>query len=276
MPHSHLPEPIDPSRLPVRRDGRCLPDHARGNASPNYVARKLGFVEVQGRDHWRNRLDDAAWATACERAGEIIDWWAYVKSDRPYAVVLGRQGLVVTKPWLNDHGAPTSNLIQRWPLAPQSHSEETVTERSGAVVSNYPSTSSPNPIATSRATVNLNDDLRGVLGNLPIAAQEILQKPFVSGDLVRESDYFYYGGEESFDLWCFLAGNRSITFASGRGLRVPGSQPASYSWRGLICRQADVVGSPRLPGDVVVERLDRQPGRLSRQLGRLIRWPSRR
>lgn len=205
--------------------------------TPVHPAGGLGFTDRPGREYWWERLDPNARTQLLDRVGEIIEWWAYVYGDgmdRPYAVVLGRRSLAMSRPDRDIQGGPTNRLLV-WSLREHSHREVRVSGVSGGA-----------PAApewghtVQQATITLPEHVRGFLGNLPVEAQQRLQEPFAGGDLVRESDLFYFGYPERFDFWCCLAGSRVVTFAAGTGLLLPGGQRA-YAWE-LTCRQAQVAG----------------------------------
>ena len=82
--------------------------------------------------------------------------------------------------------------------------------------------------------------MRGFLGNLPVEAQARVQAPFVSDDVVQDSDHYYFGTDEELDVWCYFAGSRTVTFVSGHRVAPAGAPPHAVSWQ-LVCRQAEVA-----------------------------------
>jgi hypothetical protein len=153
----------------------------------------------------------------------------------------------MSRPDLNQRGEPANRLLV-WSLREHSHRSVRVAGVSaGDAPAHRPRIEGDRPdqerprVPTATAKISLPERVRGFLGNLPQDAQLRLQEPFVNGDLVRESDYHYYGHPERLDIWCCLAGSRTVTFGSGTGVLVPGRTRA-YSWD-LTCRQAEVVGS---------------------------------
>ena len=86
----------------------------------------------------------------------------------------------------------------------------------------------------------------GQLGNLPPAAQELLQAPFSSKDPVRRCEYFYEGFANRLDQYMFLLAGRHFVTAAIGTQRVPvGHTVANAHWS-LTCHRLAVdrvVGS---------------------------------
>jgi hypothetical protein len=242
------PEP--PKSAPP--DGAVVPSAQRGPqapiippapppAPPVHAARKLGFVEGPGREHWWNLLDKALQQRIEQKVGRPIEWWAYrhaIEKERPYAVVFGPKGLAVTTPMMNNAGRP-ANHLRVWRFDPASVRY--------AIVGQQPSGGSGKgrpghrPEATGPSTrLPLTEDMRGFLGNLPIEAQARLQAPFLGDYPVQESDYYYYGTDERVNVWCYLAGARTVMFASGWRVAAADAPPQAASWQ-VTCRMATVV-----------------------------------
>jgi hypothetical protein len=206
-----------------------------------HSARALGFRDTPGREYWWNLLDDTIKKRIKEKVGQAIEWWAHchpVEQDRPYAVVFGPYGLAVTTPTVNNAGRP-AHLLQVRHFEPSSIRH--------VLVRQQPSRPGPSAtgLAAHRNTVRsvpapqlaLTEDMRGFLGNLPSEAQAQLQEPFLSNDPIQDSGYFYSGSDEQLNVWCYLAGSRTVTFVSGRGVAPAGIPLHAGSWQ-AICRLA--------------------------------------
>jgi hypothetical protein len=233
---------VPADNLPAR--SRATPSTSRAgvvraatSGPPLHSARALGFSAEPGRDHWWRLLDDKLKARIADKVGPKIEWWAYyhpVVQDRPYAVVFGPDGLAVTTPTVSDAGRP-AQLLEAWRFVPSSVRH--------AIVRQQPSHSGTPKVGASSVpapSLALTEDLRGFLGNLPAEAQARLQAPFVSGDQIRSSDFFYEGTDEQLDVWCYIAGSRTVTFVSGRRVAPAGAPPHAASWQ-VMCRQAEVA-----------------------------------
>jgi hypothetical protein len=213
-------------------------------AAPVHAARTLTFSDENGRDHWWSELSDKVRQRIAAEAGPTIEWWAFRHArerDRGYAVVLGPDALVVTTPQRSHTGAPTQR-VHPYRFVPGSLKYATVTQRpssrgvggggGGGAVGDEP-VAAPSRLAISQ-------DLRGFLGNLPAEAQQRMQGPFLAGDPVRDSGYFYHGSDEELDVWCFLAGRDNVMFISGRRVAPAGAPPSAACWD-LICRHGRVA-----------------------------------
>jgi hypothetical protein len=199
----------------------------------------LEFSDNPGREHWWTLLGSALHRRIAEKVGPTIEWWAYldpVEADRPYAVVFGTDGLAVTTPIVNDAGRP-AQLINVRRFTPGSVRHAMVTQRP----TNRPPSAGPSAPAAGAAPLGLDTDLRGFLGNLPAEAQARMQTPFLSGDQVEDSNYFYTRTtDRRLNVWCYLAGRRTVAFVSGYRDAPEGAAPQAASWQ-LICRIAEVA-----------------------------------
>ncbi|MEU8221900.1 hypothetical protein [Kribbella sp. NPDC048915] len=203
----------------------------------------LGFVESPDRFHWWAELSDGVKAHLERKVGPAIEWWAdrhERDQNRPYAVVLGPNGLAVTTPRVNTQGQRTQS-VHVDPFVPSSIKHAAVHQqatRPRGGLRSLVSRKSSTPTAAPQLEVSEN--MRGVLGNLPLEAQQRLQTPFLGSQAVQHYRYYYYGSEDDFDFWCYLAGDRTVTFASGHRSLAPGAAPHQAAWR-LICYQADIA-----------------------------------
>jgi len=249
-PRDRLPTgdryPATGDRYPARRRG----DDTRDRPAPaTYQPGDLEFSDSPGREYWWERLDPNARRELLARVGDVLEWYAFRDPDHPdqaYAVVLGERGLAMTRPE-PDRGRVANKLLI-WSLRESSHRQTRITGAGGGAVGGADAGvdgagrqgAGPEPAGQASGAgtaLDLSPDLRDFLGNLPAAAQRELQRPFVAGDRVRAHDYFYFGDPDRLDIWCCLAGARSVTFITGTGVRRPGRR--AYDWD-LRCRRAEV------------------------------------
>lgn len=90
--------------------------------------------------------------------------------------------------------------------------------------------------------IGLSDEARGVLGNLPVRAQDALQLPFAATRTVERCDWYYQGDEQRLEVFvCCLASRHAVTVAAGSMHIPPGHTARSAHWT-LTCYQASVTG----------------------------------
>lgn len=224
------------SRVPARRPEPSVP--------PVHAARKLGFADAPGREHWWGLIGEAVKRKIEDKVGRPIEWWAHrhaTERERPYAVVFGPKGLAVTKPTRNNAGGP-AQLLKVWPFDPASVCYAIVEQRpsSASSASGPDRTGQRDGASAPDFRLPLTEDMRGFLGNLPVEAQGRLQVPFLDDDPVQASDYYYCGSDERLNVWCFLAGARTVTFATGLRVAQAGVPPQAATWD-MICRMATIV-----------------------------------
>lgn len=210
----------------------------------SHQAAPLGFVPSPDRFHWWAELSSDVKAYVERKVGPAVEWWADLherERDRPYAVVLGPNGLAVTTPKVNQHGQRTQTVhvdafvpsslkhavVQQQPTRPRSGLRTLMSPRAGE--------QPPAP-----PQLALTAHMRGVLGNLPLEAQQRLQTPFLGSQPIKHYKSYYYGNDEDLDMWLFLAGDRTVTFATGHRTLPAGTDPQQASWR-LVCYQADIA-----------------------------------
>ncbi|NIK56981.1 hypothetical protein [Kribbella shirazensis] len=221
----------------------------RAPAAPNlpgaHQASALGFVPSPDRFHWWAELHDDVKAYLERKVGPAIEWWADLherERDRPYAVVLGPNGLAVTTPRVNSQGQRTQS-VRIDPFVPSSIRHAVVqqqpTRPRGGLRSLVSRDRGERP-ATTAPQLELTQEMRGILGNLPLEAQQRLQTPFLGAQAVTHYRSYYYGNDEDLDMWCYLAGEKTVTFATGHRTLPSGADPQQASWR-LVCYQADVA-----------------------------------
>jgi hypothetical protein len=212
-----------------------------------HEATNLNFIPGPDRYHFWEELHDDVKAYVERKVGPRIAWWADThqrERDRPYAVVLGPNGLAVTTPRVNQQGQRTQSVrldpfvpgslkhavVQQQPIKPRGALRSLVSGRAGA-----PETATP-------PQLNLSQDMRGFLGNLPVEAQHRLQNPFLGSQTVKHYLSYAYGNDEEYDAWCYLAGDRTVTFAFGHCTRPNGAGPSQATWH-LTCYQAEIAHS---------------------------------
>jgi hypothetical protein len=186
-----------------------------------------------------------------ELAGDVIEWFAEHDpssgENRPRAVVLGTRALCIAEPRIDSTGRPVY-VLNRYEFAPGSHKKIPVEYRPGRDDATAPrvapqtGTSLPHPASD----LGLSPRDAGQLGNLPPAAQELLQAPFSATDPVRRCEYWYRGTAHRLDNYMLvLAGRRFVTAAIGNQ-QVPVGQTAVNAHWNLTCHRMAVervVGS---------------------------------
>lgn len=179
-----------------------------------------------------------------QRSGEIIEWWAGIpegSDGRPIAVVVGRNAAVFAEPRRSTEQRPVY-VLAVYDLDFGSIREGPVEHR--------PARDSrlrlkPRPARTPAPqgpmVQGLTDSARGVLGNLPRRAQELLQAPFLADEVLR-CEWHYEGAEHRLDMFgIVLAGERELTLATGTKDVPSGHTETSAHWS-LRCYRATVTG----------------------------------
>ena len=217
-------------------------ERSQGPTVPaGHAAGALGFIEGPDRFHWWAELSSDVKAYVERKVGPAVEWWAdwhERERDRPYAVVLGPHGLAVTTPKVNQHGQKTQSVhIDAFVPSSLKH----------AVVQQLPSrprvrlfSRGKGEQAPTAPQLELTSHMRGVLGNLPLEAQQRLQTPFLGSQPIKHYRSYYYGNQENLDMWLYLAGDRTVTFAAGHRTLPAGTDPQYAAWH-LVCYQADVA-----------------------------------
>jgi hypothetical protein len=186
-----------------------------------------------------------------ELAGDVLEWFAEhdpsSSEDRPRAVVLGTRALCIAEPRIDSTGRPVY-VLNRYEFAPGSHKKIPVEYRPGRDdapaqrVVPQAGASLPQPASE----LGLSRSEAGQLGNLPPAAQELLQAPFSSKNPVRRCEYWYRGTPHRLDIYLLvLAGRRFVTAAIGTQ-QVPVGHTATNAHWNLTCHRVAVdrvVGS---------------------------------
>jgi hypothetical protein len=177
-------------------------------------------------------------------AGGVIEWFAHRDSSdpdgRPYAVVFGDRGLGIAEPRISSEHRPVY-AISAYLLEPGSLRHMTVEHRPpprAAKAPSGPATVSDGPHADA---LGISREDRGILGNLPPRAQELLQAPFSAAQPVRRCHWGYEGFEHRLDMFMLcLAGSRDVTVASGTKVIPAGHDDATAHWS-LTCYRASVT-----------------------------------
>jgi hypothetical protein len=177
-------------------------------------------------------------------AGGIIEWYAHRDSSdpegRPYAVVFGDRGLSIAEPRINTEHRPVY-AISAYLLDPGSLRHVPVEHRPPPHVVTTPPGSA---VASGHPGVHdlgLSPTSRGLLGNLPQRAQELLQAPFSSAQPVRRCLWSYEGVEHRLTMFMLcLAGSRDVTVATGTKVIPAGHNDATAHWS-LTCYRASVA-----------------------------------
>jgi hypothetical protein len=234
-----------PDNLPEQSRGRPAAQRSAGGVEPAqsslpgaHEASPLGFVPSPDRYHWWAEIHADVKAHLERKVGPPIEWWADLherERDRPYAVVLGPNGLAVTTPRVSSQGQRTQS-VRLDSFVPSSLRHTVVQQQPTRKRRGLRNRDEP----TAAPQLELTQHMRGILGNLPLEVQQRLQTPFLETQAIKHYRSYYYGTDEDLDLWCYLAGDQTVTFASGHRTLPSGAEPQQASWR-LTCYQADVA-----------------------------------
>ena len=232
--------PIVPSDGgPVRR--RKSGQLAQPSAAPIHRA---GAMSLETGNPLRQECWDAMGRSIrqrlLDRAGTLIEWWAQrdypAEDERPEAVVFGDQGLFIAEPRINTEHRPVYAL--------KGLHLDAASLRRVAIDHRPPRASAGTtavPKSAETADLGLSSAARGLLGNLPASAQELLQAPFTTRQPVLRCDWHYEGFEHRLTMFMiYLAGARDVTVATGTKVIPVGQVPPSAHWD-LTCFRASVV-----------------------------------
>ncbi|MFB4314687.1 hypothetical protein [Actinomadura sp. 21ATH] len=226
---THAPEPRPAGNL--ARPG--------GAAAPLHRAEAMRFGGRPRQEYWeaigprtRQRLH--------ELAGGVIDWFAAADASaadgRPYGVVFGDRGLAIAEPRIDTAHRPVY-AISAFVLDPGSLRHVAIDHRPP------PGPAPFAPAGTAGAAgpdIGLSPAAKGVLGNLPPRAQELLQTPFTQGRRLLCHDWWYEGAEHRLSAFIlFLAGAKDVTVAVGTKDVPVGHTDATAHWS-LTCYRASV------------------------------------
>jgi hypothetical protein len=247
-----IPQPGDP--VPAQRTPAGEPVRTNRGDGPRPPTHQGSGLPLGGGSATREKNWEAMSVKIRERlaelAGDVLEWFAENDSsssdNRPRAVVLGTRALCIAEPRIDSAGRPVYAL-NRYEFAQGSHKKIPVEYRPGlddAAPRVAPEAGSSLPQSPSE--LGLSRGEAGQLGNLPPAAQELLQAPFSSTDPVRRCEYWYQGRPHRLDIYVLvLAGRRFVTAAIGTQQVPVGHTAANAHWS-LTCHRMAVervVGS---------------------------------
>lgn len=236
---------MDPS-FPVVPAGSDLPAKRRDDPLQRPVTLHAagGIHLVQGsklRQECWEAIGGRTRARLTELTGNLIDWYASTDPSsgdgRPYAVVFGDRALGIAQPRINSEHRPVY-AISTFEFAPGSLLHMVVDHRPA-----------PHGVAAGPAVgvpdegghPDLGREARGMLGNLPPKAQELLQAPFTGGQRIIRCDWSGEGFDHHLSMFMFvLAGPRDVTVASGTMVVPAGHTAATAHWS-LTCYRATVA-----------------------------------
>lgn len=236
--------PAEPGR-PARRRGGGLEPSSPGGAAPLHQAAEMGLNsgEKLRQECWE-MIGGRTRERLMELAGGVIDWFARRDASsldgRPYAVVFGDRGLTIAEPRISTEHRPVY-AISAFLFEPGSLRHVPVDHRPPphAPMAGPALGSGPRPPVAPVAGLDSAD--RGLLGNLPPRAQELLQTPFTSGQRVLRCNWAYEGFEHHLTMFMiYLAGARDVTVATGTKVIPAGHSDATAHWS-LTCYRASVA-----------------------------------
>ena len=188
----------------------------------------------------RERLNDLA--------GPVLYWWATpvgFADSAPKAIVFGERGLYFAEPQGESASSPeyrisgydivdgsmTVDDVEHTPAADDAPPSVAVSAGSASEASDGPD-------------IGLLPDVKGVLGNLPPQAQQLLQAPFATGLRVNRAESFYEGYPHHLYVFAlFLVGDDDLTMATGTKLIPDGHSDATAHWT-LQIHRALVTARP--------------------------------
>ncbi|GAA3197685.1 hypothetical protein [Actinocorallia longicatena] len=234
-----------PAARPAGDVGRWRPQ-----APPTHQARAMGLKGSDLRDDLWHRLGPGVRQRLQERAGRTLEWFVTEDASdpqrRPYAVVIGESALCVAEPRINAQHKPVYAMTA-YELGAFRHKDIDHRPPPGfrAAPSAGPGSaarpSGPGSPPTAPGGPDLSASARGLLGNLPPEAQELLQAPFGGGRELTRCDWYYHGWEHHLEVFViYLAGPGDVTFATGTKTIPAGHDDASAHWT-LRCHRAPVV-----------------------------------
>ncbi|WP_163053431.1 hypothetical protein [Actinomadura bangladeshensis] len=220
----------------VRRDGSAV---AVRGAAPVHRPGEMGLTGGRLREECWTMVGARTRQRLAELSGAPIDWFAREDESsgdgRCYAVTLGQAGLSIAEPRVNTEHRPVY-AISSFQFAPGSLRHVQVDHRP-------PPRAVPSGTATAAAPpdLGLSTSARGILGNLPPKAQELLQAPFIAGQKILRVNWYYEGFDHRLDAFVFyLAGAKDVTFATGTKIVPAGHGDTTAHWA-LTCYRASVA-----------------------------------
>ncbi|WP_258572099.1 hypothetical protein [Actinomadura parmotrematis] len=243
-----LPSSGAGSPVPRRGGGVARPPAGAPGPAPVHAAGEMGLSTGEPlRDACWDMIGPRTRERLQDHAGALIDWYATGDPSsgdgRPYAVLFGDRGLSIAEPRLNTEHRPVY-AVSAFLFEPGSLRHVPIDHRPPPVMARGPaSTAAPSsgPGASGRADIGLTAPARGVLGNLPPRAQELLQTPFLPGAKVLRCDWYYQGHAHRLSMFMlYLAGTRDVTVATGTKIVPAGHDDATAHWS-LTCYRAAVA-----------------------------------
>ncbi|MBL7495767.1 hypothetical protein [Frankia nepalensis] len=213
--------------------------------------RAPGEIEFQtglGRDACWRMLPEAVRQKVSAYAGpSVLAWWAdnFGMDQRIRAFVFGNLGACFALPIERADGRRAYSIVF-YQFAAGSLMSVPIDEVTdlGAIRRSRAGTAAPprtGPPSASDSRPVLHARTAAMLGNLPWTAQQLLQEPFANGQTVLRDDHYYWGDEFVLDpLVFFIAGERDLTFATGRLTRQIDGNPDRSRWAGT-CLRASVT-----------------------------------
>ncbi|MDP9793931.1 hypothetical protein J2S43_002443 [Catenuloplanes nepalensis] len=223
--------------IAVRRSG----DLGRLPSVPVHQARELEMsaVALDADECWAS-LGAALRARIEQRAGPVVEWWAWEQDGRVHVVVLGRIAFVRCIPTTTARGS--AHRVETMRLMPETVRTVPIRDnapRNGPRVGNRSAEES-----AGAGRIDLPADFRAVIGHIPARAQILLQEPFVthSGPLLADSCVYQTVnrrgmGSVTMKLWCYLTDYRTLTVVSGTGVSATPGSPVGWD---LMCRRIAV------------------------------------
>jgi hypothetical protein len=208
---------------------------------PVYRPGEMGFTEAIDMDDAWAMISPAVRERVNERAGSVLERWAWLDDDRPSAVVLGTAALVSATPTRSATGR-SAHVVETVRLNSESARVATVHEDTAA----RRSVAGPQAPGAPGASVRLpSNGMRDFLGNLPERAQQLLQEPFVGAAQPPRGDHHYLQtsaasgfGRRDLQVFCYLFDTRWLTCVTGEGVTY-GMSFAAARWE-LTCRRVGV------------------------------------
>jgi hypothetical protein len=237
-----------------------MADDARNlaDSGPQTVLHTAAELELGG-----NRLRQECWDEMPARvrdrlnelAGPVVYWWATPDGRHAdmaaKAFVFGERGLYLAEP-RGDGGTPPVHWISGFDIVSGSVTVDDVEHNPAPAYGDAEagggtrSSAATEPEASDVPDIGLSPDAKGVLGNLPPRAQQLLQAPFATGLQVRRQEYFYQGYPHDLEIFVFfLAGDDDLVIATGKKLIPDGHDDATAHWS-LQVHRALVTARPEI------------------------------
>lgn len=209
---------------------------------PVHEAGEMGLGGARLRQECWNSLGERTRARLHEHAGDVIEWYASEDESsgdgRCYAVLFGDRGLSIAEPRVSTDHRPVY-AVSAFLFDPSSLRHVQIDHRPPPRAPRSPAP--PKGPAEPVKDIGLTAAARGIVGNLPPRAQELLQAPFLTGQQLLRCSWAYEGFEHRLDMFMFyLAGPRDVTVAAGTKVVPAGHTDATAHWA-LTCYRASVV-----------------------------------